>query len=253
MMGVYSVHLVGESKYQDAIARLRAGDPIDLVPEPDNRHDPRAVKAVDVSGATVGYLERGSWVTRGLLDDGLAVSATVEEIIGGERGKPSRGVVLEVRTAVDAGGEGTGAAGHSSKAAPAPAADSAQLSLGRKLGCGLLLGLLLILMIGMCTGDDPAEDVAAAPPLTADEVSACEEALAGLQQTGLIRQRPEPGILVVEDGVWAALPYDDKVRVLQAASCAAWRSHLPPEGEIASARAFRSGERLLSLTDDGAF
>ena len=54
-----------------------------------------------MTGATVGYVERESWLTRAILDDRTAVSAAVQEIIGGEPGKPSRGVVLEVLTGND--------------------------------------------------------------------------------------------------------------------------------------------------------
>lgn len=101
-MGVYSVHLVGESHYQPNIKPLRPGDPVLLKPDPENKFDKRAVRATDALDRTLGYIERDSWLTRAMLDDGTAVAAQVEEIIGGEPGKPSLGVVLTVATAVDA-------------------------------------------------------------------------------------------------------------------------------------------------------
>lgn len=101
-MGKYTVHLVGESSYQEAIRRASPGDLVRLLPEPQNPHDPRAIRASDVTGATIGYIERDSWLTRVMLDEGTAVLARVLEVIGGEANKPSLGVVLEVLTAKDA-------------------------------------------------------------------------------------------------------------------------------------------------------
>lgn len=101
-MGQYSVSLVGESHYQDAIEFLFVGERVSLVHEPTNRYDKRAVKAVTSDGDTIGYVERDSWLTRLIVDDGKEAYAEVERIIGGERGKPSKGVVLLVATGKDA-------------------------------------------------------------------------------------------------------------------------------------------------------
>ena len=101
-MGRYSVGLVGESNYQAAIGQLSPGDPVTIQHEPDNPHDPRAIRVADVTGSTIGYIPRGSWVGRALIDDGLAMSATVERVTGGTPGQRSRGVVLAVSTAGDA-------------------------------------------------------------------------------------------------------------------------------------------------------
>lgn len=65
-LGNFEVEVVGESNYQKILAAL-AGDHGDrsanhdciahLVPEDDNRHDPKAV-SVQISGRTVGYPTR---------------------------------------------------------------------------------------------------------------------------------------------------------------------------------------------------
>jgi hypothetical protein len=65
-LGDFDFEVVGESNYQKTLAAL-AGDHGDrsanldciayLVPEDDNRHDPKAV-SVQISGRTVGYLTR---------------------------------------------------------------------------------------------------------------------------------------------------------------------------------------------------
>lgn len=66
--GKYRLEVVGESNYQKALAKICGGQSEDganlfvlaeLVPEPDNPHDPRAVR-VDIRGLTVGYLPRES-------------------------------------------------------------------------------------------------------------------------------------------------------------------------------------------------
>ena len=100
-MGRYSVGLVGESKYQPAIKRLRSGDLVQLQPEPGNKHDERAIRAVSPAGDTVGYLERDGWLTRCILDENGTVATRVKDVVGGGRGR-SLGVVLEVLTAKDA-------------------------------------------------------------------------------------------------------------------------------------------------------
>lgn len=66
--GWRNVKVVGESNYQDALwaatslentgQRIAVQCIAELIPEPDNPHDPRAVM-VQVNGRCVGYLSRG--------------------------------------------------------------------------------------------------------------------------------------------------------------------------------------------------
>jgi hypothetical protein len=100
-MGRYTVHLVGESKYQDSIGYLRVGQRVELLAEPANQFDPAAVRCADLTGDTLGYLARDDWSYRAF-NEGTRMFARVKEIMGGTRGKKSRGVVLEVFTAKDA-------------------------------------------------------------------------------------------------------------------------------------------------------
>lgn len=93
-MGQYLVGLVGESNYQQSVARLRPGDPIEFEHETSNPHDPLAVRALGPDGEVVGYLARDSWL-RELVHDGEPILAAVKQIKG-NRGK--RGVVLDVAT-----------------------------------------------------------------------------------------------------------------------------------------------------------
>ena len=56
------INVAGESHYQDALRELtkgetRVGATAALIPEPDNPHDPDAVR-VEIEGQKVGYLPR---------------------------------------------------------------------------------------------------------------------------------------------------------------------------------------------------
>lgn len=91
----YPVGLVGESRYQKNIRGLRAGDFAELVHEPDNPHDARAISARDCDGATLGYLPRGHWLARVIIDEAKQTRVRIKDVTGGGRGE-SLGVVLTV-------------------------------------------------------------------------------------------------------------------------------------------------------------
>lgn len=110
--------------------------------------------------------------------------------------------------------------------------------------------LALAAVLGGGDRGAPAEPPPA--PLSGETVAACREALAALERIGTIRERPEPGRLVVEEALWAAMPWRDKQNVLGAEACDRWRALLPPEGERVSAWGYRNGERLLTLSASGA-
>ena len=108
-MGVYTVHLAGESyrnsdgtPRQRIIRRLSSGDPLRLVREPDNRHDPDAV-AVHARGGQVGYVARDQcgWVAE-IIDAGRPISASVLSRAAPADRPDVFGVLMEVRTAADA-------------------------------------------------------------------------------------------------------------------------------------------------------
>jgi hypothetical protein len=123
-MGEYTVHLVGESNYQDAIDGLWEGQTIRLVPEPKNKYDKRAIKVTNLIGETVGYIERDSWVTSAILDQKVDAFARVKHIIGGGRGQ-MKGVVINLWTADDA---------EAARRLP---------PVRPKIGCGSLVGMVI--------------------------------------------------------------------------------------------------------------
>jgi hypothetical protein len=101
MDGVGYLEVVGESHYQDAL-RLIADKhgricSARLVPEPDNAFDHNAVM-VEIDGHTVGYLSRAEArrYQRRLLPLASPIQVPAK-LIGGTRGKPSFGVLLDHR------------------------------------------------------------------------------------------------------------------------------------------------------------
>ncbi len=291
-MGKYPVHLVGELNYQDVIRRASPGDSVRLVPEPQNPYDPRAIRASDVTGATLGYIERESWLTRAMLDDGTVVLASVMEIIGGEADKPSLGVVLEVLTAKDAEGKTTGAATtrefalmSNATAKPQPEVGSLGEALdlmrdisswlqkrGRHLlgAAGILALYLAILQLtkpesgsqdisdaatsaAEAAATAAAEAATATSPILDDEaVKQCGSYLSLATRNGLIRSRPSPNRINVDERLWAELPASAKDTTMQAVSCELWRSSMPPTvGDYVVAYGWRTGKRLQMLTSVG--
>ncbi|PWR24811.1 hypothetical protein DKG74_07015 [Zavarzinia aquatilis] len=87
---------VDGSSRQQILTRCRAGDPVELRPEPTNPHDSNAV-AVYVSGRQVGYVSRQK-APRILRDIECSriIFVSVYKVSGGTKEKPSRGIVLYV-------------------------------------------------------------------------------------------------------------------------------------------------------------
>lgn len=81
---------------QDIVKALRAGDVLALRREPDNPHDPHAVKVLTESGAQIGYLS-GRVASRlaPSMDTGARYTANVTQVTGG--GDRAWGVNLYVR------------------------------------------------------------------------------------------------------------------------------------------------------------
>jgi hypothetical protein len=83
--GLYHRNRDGSSR-QQIIRSCRAGDVLNLVPEPDNPHDPCAIKVCRESGAQLGYLDEVN-ATRitGDLSLGWTYRVTVDEIFAADR------------------------------------------------------------------------------------------------------------------------------------------------------------------------
>lgn len=174
-MGRYTVHLVGEANYQAAIANLSTGDLVTIHPEPDNPHDPRALRCSDQTGATIGYIERDSWLTRAMIDQKTPIAASIEQIIGGETDKPYRGVVLTILTGADAkpGGDFRKAAAQS-HANPGPKKKAGCLKVAG-IGLAGLFGISVISALMSPQANKPTSPAGPTPTPTPDQ-AAVEEA-----------------------------------------------------------------------------
>lgn len=71
--------LVGVSKYQPAIATARVGDPVYLVCQPGNVHDPRAVVAIH-RGRAIGYVGRDTELSEAVIRAQTAVQACISSL-----------------------------------------------------------------------------------------------------------------------------------------------------------------------------
>lgn len=82
-MGVYPVAVVGEQYEgrQFVIAKLKAADRVDLIPEPENPHDPFAIRVETESEKLIGYIGRDSWLVRALYDEGKDLRASVWDVV----------------------------------------------------------------------------------------------------------------------------------------------------------------------------
>lgn len=90
----YPVGLVGEQHYQAAIERAAAGDAAAVLAEQGNPFDAAALAVVDADGATLGYVPRGHWLGRALLEEGKGCRAQVQSTGTGERAM--LGIVIAV-------------------------------------------------------------------------------------------------------------------------------------------------------------
>jgi HIRAN domain len=98
-----SLNIVGESftnsdgtSRQVEIKRCREGEPVTLQPEPDNEYSDKAIAVFSCRNVQLGYIgaEHCEWIAR--LIQNPQFEAEIEWITGGERGKPSRGIVLSI-------------------------------------------------------------------------------------------------------------------------------------------------------------
>ena len=246
----YSVGLVGESNYQQAIKGLREGERVLLVPEPDNPHDPRAIACRDGNGATIGYIPRDHWLTAAILDEGKGARAVVKTIHGGDGGRPSLGVVLTVELAEKGEPVESTPSGASGKFKGFTPDDKARQNRQATIGCLGIVGVILLL--AMCTGGPETDAPRPAVTRVSDvAVAQCREPLKTGEESGVIKGRPSPNRINVEETLWAALPADVKDRTLQAVACDLWQTAMPPAGEYVVAYGYRSGQRLQMLTEVG--
>ena len=78
----------GISKHQDETKKCKAGDPLFAFREPNNEFDENAIAIMSVRMKKLGYLSADlAEDIAPLMDDGVGLEFTIEEITGGEDGK----------------------------------------------------------------------------------------------------------------------------------------------------------------------
>jgi hypothetical protein len=88
--------VAGSSHYQKAISKCYEGHACQLIPEPDNPHDKKAVKVMR-DKYHLGYLSKT--VSSGYhlrTNEGKFYTCKIKNITGGTKDKPTKGVNLEI-------------------------------------------------------------------------------------------------------------------------------------------------------------
>lgn len=78
--GLFYQRIAGVSHYQAALADCRPGQAVRLVHEPDNPHDPMALKIETLDGKALGYAPKRSGLHVAILELGRGASLTIASI-----------------------------------------------------------------------------------------------------------------------------------------------------------------------------
>lgn len=78
--GIFYQRIAGVSHYQQALAECRPGQAVRLVHEPDNPHDPMALKIETMDGKALGYAPRRSGLHVAILETGRGACLTIASI-----------------------------------------------------------------------------------------------------------------------------------------------------------------------------
>jgi hypothetical protein len=96
--------------------------------------------------------------------------------------------------------------------------------------------------------DGSSVRVVSAPVLSAERLARCRKTIAAATRDGVIRERPSPGRVRVDDTLWRELPPASQGRIMQALACDVWQAVAPPENREIIAYGWASGKRLAMLT-----
>lgn len=72
--------VAGVSFYQEALERCAAGEPVSFTHEPDNPHDPLALRITSARGETVGYVPRTAPIREAVHQRGRGLSGVFASI-----------------------------------------------------------------------------------------------------------------------------------------------------------------------------
>ena len=232
-MGIYRLAVVGESFVNDdgtarqvEIKRCRVGEPVKLLREPDNPHDPGAVAVLSMRGVQIGNLSREAGWVAAAIDAGRPFKAQIEAING--RPNELSGVVLWCASDADA------VPPPIVQATPSPQASRRHEAMAaaalkdkpRDNGCLLFLAIMgTLLTLAMC---NRSSDVDAPPPTPAQtaatsavresRLAECQRIINDLVRSGgatiTARERIE-----VDDADWAQIPATQKRAIAAGFAC----------------------------------
>lgn len=89
--------IAGISYHQPAAKRCSVGETVELIREPDNPYDRNAVRVCRINGSQLGHLNaRLAADLAYRIDRGEVYTATISDITGGMREKPTIGINLHI-------------------------------------------------------------------------------------------------------------------------------------------------------------
>jgi len=91
--------IAGTSFTQEAVKQVKPNDTLLLVPEPDNKYDPNAVRITTLEGVKLGYIGKNKDVNKRIkeeLKQGNKVTCTVLETTGTQEQTKGINIKLEI-------------------------------------------------------------------------------------------------------------------------------------------------------------
>ncbi len=105
-MGIYTIHLAGESfgDRQKNILHASEGQKVFLIRDPKNPYSPdgTATLVTLADGKELGYIgqKNSSWISK-VIDSKKPIEARIKSITGGYAERQMRGIILEITTGED--------------------------------------------------------------------------------------------------------------------------------------------------------
>lgn len=119
------------------------------------------------------------------------------------------------------------------------------------IGCPGTIAILVLgaVLLYQCA---PASKDGTPPPapFSASQVAQCDDLLKGAERSKLIRSRPSPDRINVDDAAWATFPAESKRGVLLALACQHYRRPMQAT-EYVVAYGYRSGKRVAMASSVG--
>ena len=109
--------------------------------------------------------------------------------------------------------------------------------------------VLVLVFIWMCS-NQPTNQSASEQVATVTDPKPCDDLIKQGEQLGLVKERPSPNRINVEDALWAEFPAGSKRGLAMAVRCSAYGG-APAEFDYGVVYGYRSGKRLAMATGVG--